>query len=103
MYVFPPNNPRLDIVEAAGQAIAEGPNAQVILSLPPGSSTNQVIKVKATGFTGEVPVTVAVVPEAGPSSQFEGVISVTGEDPAEGDIDVIIPVDSFCDIKVWTR
>ena len=103
MYVFPPGNPRLNIVEAAGQTVAEGTNAPVIVSLPPGSSTNQVIKVKAAGFTGSVPVTVAVVPEAGPSSRFDGVITVIGGNPTVGNINVVIPVDSFCNIKVWTR
>jgi hypothetical protein len=103
MYVFPPNNPRLDIVEAAGQTIAEGANAVVNVSLPPGSSTNQVIKVKATGFTNNVPVTVSVVPEAGPSFRYDGLIPVTGPNPVIGNIDVVIPIDSFCNIRVWTR
>ena len=103
MYVFPLNNPHLDIVETAGQAIAEGVNAPVNVALPPGSSTNQIIKVKATGFTGTVPVTVAVVPEAGPSARYDGTITVNGTNATVGSLSVIIPVDSFCNIKVWTR
>jgi hypothetical protein len=103
MYVFPPNNPRLDIVEAAAQTIAEGANAVVNVSLAPGSSTNQVIKVKATGFTTDVPVTVSVVPEAGPSFRYNGLISVTGPNPVIGNIAVVIPIDSFCNVRVWTR
>ncbi len=103
MYVFPPNNPHLDIVEAAGQAIAEGTDAVVLVPLLPGASTNQVIKIKATGFTNDVPVTVSIVPEAGPSTRFDGVISIAGGTPVTGSVNVIIPVDSFCNVSVWTR
>ena len=64
---------------------------------------NQVIKIKATGFTSDVPVTVAIVPEAGPSTRFDGVISVVGGNPTVGTVSVVIPADSFCNVKVWTR
>jgi hypothetical protein len=103
MYVFTPNNPRLDIVEAAGQAIAVGVTNQVTISLPPGASTNQTVRIQATGFTNDVPVTVAVVPEAGPSSQFNGTISVTSTNSTIGTVNVVIPADSFCNVSVWTH
>ena len=103
MYVFPPNNPRLDIIEVAGQTIPEGTSNAVTIALPPGSPTNQVVRVKATGFTNDVPITVAVVPEAGASARFNGVISISGTNVATGTVDVVIPVDSFCNLNVWAR
>jgi hypothetical protein len=103
MYVFPPNNPRLDIVEAAGQPIAVGITNQITISLPPGTSTNQTVKVQATGFTNNVPVTVSVVPEAGASAQFNATISVSSTNATVGTVNVIIPADSFCNVSVWTH
>jgi hypothetical protein len=103
MYVFPPNNPHLDIVEAAGQPIAVGVTNSVSISLLPGTSTNQTVKIQATGFTNDVPVTVSVVPEPGPSAQFNGTISVSSTNPTVGTVNVVIPADSFCHVSVWTR
>ena len=103
MYVFPPGNPRLDIVEAAGQTIPEGTNGPVSVLLPPGTSTNQIVKVKATGFTNDVPVTVAITPEAGRSKRFNALIAVSGQNPVISSINVEIPDDSFCHVHVWTR
>jgi hypothetical protein len=103
MYVFPPGNPRLDIVEVAGQVIPEGTNAAVSVTLPPGTSTNQVVKVKATGFSADVPVTVAITPEAGPSTRVDYLIPVSGPSPVTAMFDVVIPENSFCHVHVWTR
>ncbi len=103
MYVFPPNNPRLDIVEAAGQVIAAGITNAVLIALPALTPTNQTVRVQATGFTTNVPVTVAVVPEAGPSARYDGEIAVSSTNATIGTINVIIPAGSFCNISVWTR
>ena len=89
--------------DGAGQAIAVGITNRVNISLPPLTPTNQVVKVQATGFTTNVPVTVSVTPEAGPSARYDGVITVTGTNATVGSINVIIPADSFCNISVWTR
>ena len=103
MFAFPPNPPRLDVIEAAGTSIPFGTNAPVIVSLLPGSPTNQVIKVQATNFTNDVPVTVAIVPENGASAQFNGVITLASGGPSIGAVNVVIPVDTICHVNVWTR
>ncbi len=90
-------------MEAAGQPIAAGITNQVLISLPPGASTNQTVRVQATGFTNDVPVTVAVAPEAGASARFDGVISISSTNPVTGTVNVVIPADSFCNVSVWTR
>ena len=103
MFVFPLNPPRLDIVEAAGTAIPIGTNAPVVVSLLPGSSTNQVIKVQATNFTNDVPITVSIVPENGASAQFNGLITLSSGSPPVGTVNVVIPIDTICHVNVWTR
>ena len=102
MFVFPAGNQRLDIIEAAGQAIPEGSTNGVTVSLPVGSSTNQIVRVQARNFTNHVPITVAITPENAPSSRVFGVITNTGN-PSVGQVTVTLPVDTVCHLHLWTR
>jgi hypothetical protein len=103
MVVFPPGNPRLDIVSAAGIALPEGTNATVSISLPAGSSTNQLVRVQARNFTNDVPIRVKVIPDFGPSSTFDGVILQSSGNPPYADVNVTIVPDMVCYIHAWTR
>jgi len=102
MIVFPPGNPRLDIIEAAGRTIPEGTNNSVSILLPAETSTNQTVKVRTRGFTNDIPITVAVTPENGPSARFDSLITFTG-DPSQGEVAVILPRETVNHIYVWTR
>ena len=102
MFVFPLNNPRLDIIEAAGTVIPIGTNKPVAISLSVGASTDQVIRVRAAGFTSDTPITVSITPENAPSARFFGVITNTGN-PSVGQVTVTLPVDTVCYLHVWTR
>jgi hypothetical protein len=102
MFVFPPNTPRLDIIEAAGTVIPFGTNAPVAINLPVGASTNQVVRVRATGFTNDIPIRVRITPENAPSATFDGEIIYTGN-PSVGQVTVSLPVDTGCYLHVWTR
>ena len=103
MFVFPPGNPRLDIINAAGTPIPEGFNAPVLVSLPVGSSTNQVVRVQASGFTNDVPIRVKITPENAPSATFDGVIPQSSGNPPFADVQVTLPVDTVCIVHAWTR
>jgi hypothetical protein len=98
-----PDNRRLDIVEAAGLSIPVGTTNRVNVTLPVGSSTNQVVKVRASGFTNDVPITVAVIPESGSSTRFESVISANGANPVTNTVNVVIPVDTVTYLQVWSK
>ena len=98
-----PDNRRLDIVEAAGLSIPVGTMNRVNVSLPVGSSTNQMVKVRASGFTNDVPITVAVIPESGNSTRFDSVITANGSNPATNTVNVVIPVDVVTHLQVWSR
>lgn len=103
MYVVPSNSPSLRILQAAGQTIASNVGNEVNIALPPGASTNQVLTVRATGFTQNVPITIDVVPESGRSHRLLGEIPIPSGITGVKDFEIYIPPDSFCNIKVWTR
>jgi hypothetical protein len=70
MQVYPASLPKLRFIEAAGQAIAEDAGAAVTVTLPAGSPAEQAVKLRALGFTGQVPVRV-VVPEHSASTSYD--------------------------------
>jgi hypothetical protein len=103
MFVFPPNNPKLDIIHAAGSNIPEGTNAAVVVNLQVGSSTNQIVRVQARGFTNDIPIRVKITPENAPTASFDGVILQTSGNPPFADVQVTLPVDTVCYVHAWTR
>lgn len=104
MIVFPTNSPRLDILAAAGTTIAEGTPGEVLVTLPVGASTNQIVRVQGRNFTDAVPITVAVIPENGSSARFDDVIPPgAGGSPTTKDVQVTLPVDVVTRIQVWSR
>lgn len=103
MFVFPAGNPRLDVINAAGTAIAEGTSAPVIVTLPVGASPNQTIRVQARGFTSDIPVRIRITPENAPSATFDGTILQTSGNPPFADINVTLPVDTVCHVHAWSR
>ena len=103
MHVFPTNSSRLDIIEAAGRPIPEGTPIPVPVQLQLGSPTNQVVRIQARDFTGIVPITVAVTPDAGPSTRYDTQIDMAGGNVASIAITVNIPVGTTCRIYAWTR
>ncbi|SRR6266568_3545832 len=94
---------RLDIIEAAGRSIPLGTADRVVINLPLGSDTNQVVRVRASGFTNDVPITVAVIPENGGSTRYDAVIPATGGNPATNSVNVVLPVDSVTYVQVWSK
>lgn len=103
MFVFPPGNPHLDIINAAGTAIPEGAGTPITVNLPVGASTNQIVRVQARGFTDDIPIRVKVTPENAPSATFDGVIQQSSGNPPFADVQVTLPVDVVSHIQAWTR
>jgi hypothetical protein len=101
MAVFPPVVPRLDIVEAAGRSIPEG-SGPVAVVLPFGSPSAQTVTVRATNFTGPLPIEVVLVPTSGPRQVVQTEIN-TSANPPEVRVDVDIPVNNRTSIYAWTR
>jgi hypothetical protein len=100
--VFPDPMPRLDVVEAAGRAVAidSGP-AQVLL--PAGTSPNQTVKVRAKDFGQTVPIRVVLNPDSGPSQSYDAQIDNAGANPAETTVNVTFPANVLTHIQVFTR
>ncbi len=103
MFVFPIGDPKLDIINAAGTAIPQDTETPVTVTLPVGSSTNQLVRVQARGFTNDIPIRVKITPENAPSATFDGVIQQSSGNPPFADVQVTLPVDTVCHVHAWTR
>lgn len=102
LVTFPTPVPKLAITSVAGQAIAPG-SGPVLVLLPNGSSPNQMVTVQGTDFTGQVPIRVAIIPDSGPSSTFDGVIDMGTGNPASVQIPVVLPVNMRTVVQAWTQ
>ncbi len=103
MQVFPSPLATLSIVQAAGTNIVEGQTVPVTITLPPGSSTNQTVTVRARDFVGTVPISVVLTPESGPSSKYDDIINMGSTNVAEKIVSVVMPVNTLTRIHAWTR
>jgi hypothetical protein len=103
MMVFPANAQALDIIEVAGTAIPVGTNAPVVFELPVNAPTNQLVKIQARNFTGDVPIRVVITPEHGPSGSFDATILQSSGNPPSANVPVIFPPGSVCQVHAWTR
>jgi hypothetical protein len=102
MFVDPPSTPTLNITEAAGQVIPVPAVNGVQVTLPAGSSGSRQVKVAASGFTANVPITVVVTPETGASSSYDAEIPIA-DGNGQVTVDVAIPVGGVSQIHAWTR
>lgn len=100
--VFPNVIPRLDIIDAAGTAVAEG-SGPVTVQLPFGSSSNRTVTVQARGFNAVVPISVVLTPDSGRPQLYQGSIDNAASNPAQTTIDVTIPVNVVVSVNAWTR
>jgi hypothetical protein len=102
MVVFPPSAPRLDVIEAGGTVIAEGGDPALVI-LPFGTDPEQTVTVQATDFTGEVPITVALIPESGDRIEYDDCIDMGGNSVAQLVVPVTFPINTLTHVQVWTR
>lgn len=103
MVVFPPNSPRLDILEAAGRVIPEGTNSPVFVELPFGADTNRTVVVQARNFGTNVPIRVVLTPAAGDPISYDSQINNLSANPAQATVNVGFPVNTVVAVNVWTR
>jgi len=103
MIVFPPNLPRVEIIEVADQAV--DPNASEPLNqvLPEGTNPEQIVKVRVTNFNGTAKLQVRLTPENGDYINYELDIPNPGPGPAEGELTVTFPVNLMTRVDAWTR
>jgi len=103
MVAFPPNNPRLDILSAAGRAIPEGNDGPVFVELPFGSDTNQTVTVQARNFNRDLPIRVVITPAAGDPIGYDAQILNQAENPAQVIVNVGLPLNTIVAVNAWTR
>lgn len=103
MYIFPATIAKLNIIEAAGTVIPVPAPAAVEVTLPAGSSPNRQVKIAATGFAANAPITVVVTPETGPSVSYNGDITIAGDGTGQITVDVVLAPGGVSRIHAWTR
>ncbi|MBN9693482.1 MAG: hypothetical protein J0M24_24820 [Verrucomicrobia bacterium] len=102
MTVFPPVASSLHFVEVAGQTIPVGAPAAVTVTLPVGAPLTQTVKLRAQGFTGEVPVRLVVTPEHSPSTEVDLVLNAAAN-PPELTTQITLTVGEPTRVEAWTR
>jgi hypothetical protein len=103
MITFLSTPPRLDITQAAGNAIPVGTNAPVFFLLPQGSSTNQTVTVRASNFGAVVPIRIVLTPDNGPATPYDVQIDNSTVNPASVTVPVVVPVNVQVQVNAWTR
>ncbi len=103
MFINPGVTPRLDIIEAAGQAIALGTGSTVRVQLPFGSDTNRTVRVQARDFGADVPIRLTLTPDSGRRIEINATIPNGSANPAEVTIPVGLPANTLVTIHAWTR
>ena len=97
------NQLALRIVEAAGQTIPADASGTVRINLSRSAPTNQPVKLRLTGFTGFIPVTVAVLPDQEASRYYRSEANMNGGDSADITVDVALTPGSVNRIRAWTQ
>jgi hypothetical protein len=103
MTVFPPNNPRLDVIQAAGTTIPEGTAQPVTVNLPFGADPNRTVTVQAKNFKAVVPIEVVLTPDNGPSLKLQAQIDNTAANPASLAVPVTFPINTPVTVNAWIR
>ena len=102
MTVFPPTITRIQILKVDSIDVDQSAAEPVSVILPFGSPSRQTVKLRGTGFVGEVPIEVALVPDHGPSSRFQ--LALTGQAgvATEVETEVDMPINVKTRLYVWT-
>ncbi len=95
--------PRLDLVEVAGTAIAEDTAGLVQITLPTGSNPSRTVTVQARNFGTKIPVEVVLTPDSGLPVVAQVEIDNTTVNPAKLAVPVTFPVNVGVTVNAWAR
>lgn len=102
LVVFPDVVPQLRILEAAGRLIPENSVEPVSVTLVPGASEQQTVRVRVQDFEDEVKIAVVLTPNSGEQRVFETTIDNRNQNPAEATVAVNVIPNVQTHIHVWT-
>lgn len=100
---IPPNLPRLDIVNVAGNDIPVGTQNAVDFILPFGTPNDQTITVRATNFDGMVPIRIVISPQNGDPIVTDTEIDMGGNNVRDLLVPVDLPQNILVNINVYGR
>ena len=103
MVVFPPDIPKLEIVELGGQVIDPESETPVLVGLGQAAAAQQDVRVRATNFGDTAQAKVIVIPEFGDTASFDIDIPNPGPGPGEATVTVDVPANVLSHVYVVTR
>ena len=103
MIVFPPNLPKVEIMQVAGQVIDPNASSPVNQVLPQGTNPQQTVRCRVSNFNGTAKLQVRLTPENGDFINYNLDIPNPGPEPAEGEVTVTFPVNLMTRVDAWTR
>lgn len=103
MSVFPEGLATLAFTEVAGTAVPEGSTSALQLLLPVGASTSQTVKLRGRNFLGTVPIQVAVTPENGATTFFEGNLVASPDRTGTVTIALELPSNVPVSLYAWPK
>ena len=103
LVAIPPNLPRLDIVNVAGNDIPVGTQNAVDFILPFGTPNDQTITVRATNFDGMVPIRIVISPQNGDPIVTDTEIDMGGNNVRDLLVPVDLPQNILVNINVYGR
>ncbi len=101
--VFPEGLATLAFTEVAGTAVPEGTTAALQLLLPVGASTSQTVKLRGRNFLGTVPIQVAVTPENGATTFFEGDLVAGADRTGTLTVNLQLPSNVPVSLYAWPK
>jgi hypothetical protein len=75
----------------------------VSITLPFGAPSTQSVTVRATNFTGTVPIDIVLVPSSGAPVKYDATIAMNGQPTAQRAVNVEIQPNNPTRIWAWTR
>jgi hypothetical protein len=100
--VFPPTEPKVEIIQASGTTIT--PGVPVSFTLPLGTPNPQTVVVRVSGFPGNVAVQLAGIPTEG-TSQILPPPQTTNNinSPVDLTFQIDIPPNNLTTLQVWAN
>ena len=103
LIVFPPALPKVEIIEAAGQAVDPDAASPPVIVVPSGGPLTQTVRVRVRNFGGTALLAVVLTPESGARTTVNLDIPNPGPGTNEGTATVTFPLNVPTRIDAWTR
>ena len=97
-----PGAPRLEVTQVGRFEVAPGEGNAFSILLPVGSSPQQNVVVRATGFGRRIPIQVVLTPDSGDRQVFNATLDNSNPGSIEVAVPVVFPANVTTLVNAWT-